>query len=45
MENIFIFDNQLINKNFWRTFILLKTYWIFILFIPKTSLALPKLSL
>lgn len=39
------FDNQQINKNVWTTFKLLKTYLLFILFIRKTCIALPKLLL
>ena len=39
------FDNQRINKIFWTTFKLLKTYSLFILLIGKTYIALPKLLL
>ena len=36
-------EYQQINNNQWITFILLKTYRLFILSIEKTSIALPKI--
>ena len=44
-NSYFIIENQIINRPFWITFKLLKTYSIFILFIQKTYIALPTLLL